>query len=324
MTIPGAPPPAPMELVRAGERVSFLYVEHVLVSRQDSAVTLTSDRGVVHVPAAQLSCLLIGPGCRVTHHAVMLLAESGTSAVWVGEKGVRFYAAGRGLTRSSRMLEAQARLVTNERSRLAVARAMYAMRFPDEDVSALTMQQLRGREGARVRRLYRQHSERTGVPWRRRDYRPDDFEASDDVNKALSAANSALYGVVHATVVALGCATGLGFVHTGGDLAFVHDIADLYKAESSIPVAFDVASAGVTDVGAHSRRQMRDAMVERHILERCVADIRRLILGDAAQDLSDEWENVLALWDTGGRVLAGGVNYGDPASGDSPDTVADW
>lgn len=327
MTIPGAPPPGPMELVRAGERISFLYAEHMVISRQDSAVTLTSDRGIVHIPAAQLSCLLIGPGCRVTHHAVMLLADSGTSAVWVGEKGVRFYAAGRGLTRSSRMIEAQARLVSNERSRLAVARAMYDMRFPAEDTSSLTMQQLRGREGARVRRLYREHSDLTGVPWRRRDYRPDDFDASDDVNKALSAANSALYGVVHAAVIALGCAPGLGFVHTGGDLAFVHDVADLYKAESSIPVAFEVAAAGVTDVAAHSRRRMRDAMVDRHILERCVADIRQLILGEAAQDTSDEWENIIALWDTGDKVLAGGVNYGEAPDDDPPDPMnaaVDW
>lgn len=320
MTIPGAPPPSPRELVRVAERISFLYVERALISRQDSAVTLTSDHGVVHVPAAQLGCLLIGPGCRVTHHAVMLLADSGASAVWVGEKGVRFYAAGRGLTRSSRMVEAQARLVTNERSRLAVARAMYEMRFPGEDVHRLTMQQLRGREGARVRRLYREHSSRTGVEWNRRDYRPDDFDASDDVNKALSAANAALYGVVHAVLVALGCSTGLGFVHTGGDLALVHDVADLYKAETSIPVAFDVAAGAargeVDDVGAHARRAMRDAMVEEKVLERCARDVRHLLLGDEATAAEDEeWKGIVALWDGGDRLVAAGVNY---------DGVADW
>ena len=313
MTIPGAPPPQPRELVRVGERVSFLYVEHALVSRTDSAVTLMTDRGTVHVPAAQLGCLLIGPGCRVTHHAVMLLADSGTSAVWVGENGVRFYAAGRGLARSSRLLEAQARAVTNERSRLTVARAMYEMRFPGEDVSRLTMQQLRGREGARVRRVYREQAERTGVEWSRRDYRPDDFDASNDVNKALSAANAALYGIVHSVVVALGCSPGLGFVHTGGDLAFVHDVADLYKAETSIPVAFDVAAAQVEDVAAHARRRMRDVIVEERVLEHCVRDVRQLILGKETRDESDELENVITLWDGGRRVVASGVNYWDEA-----------
>lgn len=319
MSIPGAPPPSARELVRAGDRISFLYVEHALISRQDSAVTLTSERGVVHVPAAQLLCLLIGPGCRITHHATMLLADSGTSVIWVGEKGVRFYAAGRGLSRSARMIEAQARLVLNERSRLAVAREMYAQRFPGEDVAALTMQQLRGREGARVRKVYRAHSERTGVPWNRRDYRPEDFDASDDVNKALSAANSALYGAVHSVIIALGCSTELGFVHSGGDLAFVHDIADLYKAETSIPVAFDVVAANVEDVGAHARRSMRDAMVDQRIVERCVRDVRRLILGERAEDVDDEWAQIVALWDGADGVVAAGVNYGGEATGE-----VDW
>lgn len=312
--IPGAPPPKPRELVRIGQRISFLYVEHRMISRTDSALTLSDERGVAHVPAAQLGCLLIGPGCRVTHHAVMLLADSGTSAIWVGENGVRFYAAGRGLSRSSRLLEAQARLVTNERSRLAVARAMYEMRFPDEDVSRLTMQQLRGREGARVRRSYQEHAKRTGVSWTRRDYRPEDFDASNTINQALSAANAALYGIVHSVVVALGCSPALGFVHAGGDLAFVHDIADLYKADSSIPVAFDVVAAEVTDVGAHARRRMRDVIVEQHLLERCVRDVRRLMLGDevgGAGDESDERRDVLVLWDGAERMVPGGTNYSD-------------
>lgn len=321
MTIPGARPPSPTELVRVADRITFLYVEHALLSRQDSAVTIASDRGVVHVPAAQLTCLLVGPGCRLTHHAVMLLADSGTTIAWVGEKGVRFYAGGRGLSRSSRLLEAQARLVTNTRSRLAVARAMYEMRFPGEDVSRLTMQQLRGREGARVRRLYREHSERTGVEWRRRDYRPDDFDASDAVNKALSAANAALYGVAHSVIVALGASPGLGFVHTGGDLAFVHDVADLYKARTSIPVAFDVAAAASEDddVGPLARRMMRDAMVQEHVLEECVRDVRRLLQVEEDAE-ADAWAEIVALWDGGTGVVAAGVNYGD----DDGAGVVDW
>lgn len=333
MGMPGAVPPTPRELTRVGDRITFLYVEHATLSRKDSAVTVTNDRGVVHVPAAQLTCLLIGPGCRVTHHAVMLLADCGTSVVWVGEKGVRFYAAGRGLSRSARMIEAQARLVLNERSRLRVARAMYAMRFPGEDVSRLSMQQLRGREGARVRRLYREHSERTGVAWARRDYSPDDFDSSDDVNKALSAANSALYGVVHSVIVALGCSPELGFVHTGGDLAFVHDVADLYKAETSIPVAFDTAAAGVTDVAAYARRAMRDAMVEHRVLESCVRDLRRLVLGASGDgpltegglggmDGEDGWSEILALWDGADRLVAAGVNYA--GEDDTGGGTADW
>lgn len=127
----------------------------------------------------------------------MLLADSGTSSVWVGEEGVRYYAHGRGLSRSGRLLEAQAELVTNRVSRLRVARRMYEMRFAGEDTEGLTMQQLRGREGARVRRIYRETAEEYGVTWSSRKYQPDDFSGGDDLNQALSAATSCLYGVVH-------------------------------------------------------------------------------------------------------------------------------
>lgn len=163
------------------ERISFLYLERCLVSRQDNAITVTDLRGTVHVPAAALSVILLGPGTNVSHRAIELIGDTGASVLWVGEHGVRYYAHGRPLTHSSRLLIAQAALVSNTRSRLAVARRMYATRFTGEDVSELTMQQLRGREGARIRAVYRRISKKTGVPWSGREYDPNDFTASDPV-----------------------------------------------------------------------------------------------------------------------------------------------
>lgn len=166
----GTAPPTRQELGRVGDRFSFVYVERCTVHRDANAITATDQEGVTHIPAAGLGCLLMGPGARITHAAMSLLGDCGASVVWVGENGVRYYAHGQPLAKSARLLQAQARLVSNTRTRLAVARAMYSHRFPGEDVSALTMQQLRGREGARVRRVYREHAERTGVIWGRRDY----------------------------------------------------------------------------------------------------------------------------------------------------------
>ena len=157
---------------------------------------------------------MLGPGVSVTHRAMELIGENGATVVWVGENGIRMYACGKPLTHSSLLLQRQARLVSNTRTRLAVARRMYQMRFPDEDVSGLTMQQLRGREGTRVRRVYRELSEETGVEWDKRTYDPNDFDAGSEINKALSAAHACLYGIAHAVIVALGCSPGLGFVHT--------------------------------------------------------------------------------------------------------------
>lgn len=324
MTIPGSPPAKLPELARAQDRLSFIYLERCLVHRDSNAITAQDERGTVHIPAATLSVLLLGPGTRVTHQAMVLLAESGATAVWVGEQAVRFYAHGRSLARSTRLLEAQAEKVTNRKLRLAVAREMYAMRFPGEDTSGLTMQQLRGREGARVRRVYREQAQRTGVPWGKRHYDPADFNASDPVNQALSAANTALYGVVHAVIVVLGCSPGLGFIHTGHERSFVYDVADLYKAETSIPTAFDVVAKDPMDIAAETRRAMRDTMYDRSFLDRCVSDIRRLLLppeeAESVESESDSgtstmasyWdEDLVKLWDESGDAIEGGVNYAD-------------
>ncbi|NLQ94476.1 type I-E CRISPR-associated endonuclease Cas1, partial [Streptococcus mutans] len=140
------------ELPKISDRVSFIYVEHAKINRVDSAITVSDSNGTVRIPAAMLGVLLLGPGTDISHRAVELIGDTGTSIVWIGERGVRQYAHGRALAHSTKFLEKQARLVSNSRSRLKVARKMYQMRFPNEDVSSLTMQQLRGREGARIRK----------------------------------------------------------------------------------------------------------------------------------------------------------------------------
>ncbi|MCX4097896.1 type I-E CRISPR-associated endonuclease Cas1e [Nocardia sp. alder85J] len=308
--IPGVRPVRIGELVRAQDRLSFIYLERAVVHRDANAITATDERGVVHIPAATLGALILGPGTRITHHAMMLLAESGSTTVWVGERGVRYYAHGRSLARTSRLLEAQALAVSNQTTRLKVARAMYAMRFPDDDTSGLTMQQLRGREGARVRRIYREHAERTGIEWTRRDYNPNDFSGSDPVNQALSAATTCLYGLVHAVVVALGCTPGLGFVHTGHERSFVFDLADLYKAEYAIPIAFDIAADDVDDIPSATRRAVRDAIHAGGLLGRCSKDIHTLLLPDEP-DAADTWDaDIVELWDRSGNVTAG-ISYDD-------------
>lgn len=294
--------------------MTFLYLERCVVHRESNAITATDERGTVHIPAASLGALLFGPGVQVSHQAMMLLAESGSTAVWVGERGVRYYAHGRSLARSSALLQAQAELVSNRTARLRVARAMYAMRFAGEDTSSLTMQQLRGREGARVRRCYREQAELRGIPWGRRQYNPEDFDSGDPINQALSAAHAALYGLTHAVIVALGCSPGLGFVHTGHVCSFVYDIADLYKAEYSIPCAFEVAAGGFPDVGSETRRAMRDRFYDGALLGQCARDIKRLLLpGDADAEAAEEedGDDVVRLWAGGEATVAGGVAYGD-------------
>ncbi|MER7461156.1 type I-E CRISPR-associated endonuclease Cas1e [Micromonospora sp. NPDC126480] len=318
MKIPGVPPADLADLNRAQDRLSFIYLERCVIHRDSNAITATDDKGVVHIPAATLGVLLLGPGTSVTQQAMMLLADNGATAVWVGEHGVRYYAHGRPLARSSRLLVAQARAVTHRDRRLQVAREMYRMRFPDENTTALTMQQLRGKEGARVRRCYREHSKRTGVAWNNREYNPDEFSSSDPVNQALSTAHACLYGIVHAVIVALGLSPGLGFIHTGHDRSFVYDIADLYKADITIPVAFNIVASGSTDIGPDTRRAVRDHVYDGALLDRCVRDIRNLLLSPGpGGPIDEQWlhdepaADTVRLWDENGYELASGRNYGE-------------
>lgn len=302
------------EVPRISDRVTFVYVEHAKINRVDGAVTVAESRGIVRIPASMIGILLLGPGTNISHRAVELLGDSGTAIAWVGEQGIRHYAHGRSLSRSSRFLELQAKQVSNTRSRLEVARKMYQMRFPGEDVSSHTMQQLRAKEGARVRKLYRKVSSEYGVEWNGRTYDPDNYEGGDPVNQALSAANVALYGLVYSAVTALGMSTGLGFVHTGHDLSFVYDIADLYKAYVTVPIAFQVASeSGQGDnVGSIARRKVRDAFIDGKIFSKIVSDIQMLIGVKAEEQIETD---PLSLWDNKEENIKYGINYSTDGEG---------
>ena len=296
------------ELPRISDRVSFIYVEHAKINRVDSAITVSDYRGVVNIPVSLIGVLLLGPGTDISHRAMEILGDVGTSVIWVGERGVRYYAHGRSLAHSTRFLEKQAKLVSNKRTRLAVARKMYAMRFEGEDVSNLTMQQLRGREGSRIRKVYRDYSKKFNVEWEGRKYRVDDFEDGNPVNQALSALNVSLYGVCHSVIVALGMSPGLGFVHTGHDKSFVYDIADLYKAEITIPLAFELASKYKEgdDIGKLARLSLRDKMVDGKLMRKIVEDLQYLM--DVPVDEKLDIDSI-EIWDDKDENVKYGISY---------------
>lgn len=296
------------ELPRISDRVSFIYVEHAKINRIDSAITVSDYRGVVNIPVSMIGVLMLGPGTDISHRAMEILGDVGTSVIWVGERGVRYYAHGRSLAHSTRFLEKQAKLVSNKRTRLGVARKMYAMRFEGEDVSNLTMQQLRGREGSRVRKVYRDWSKKFNVKWQGRDYKVENFEEGDPVNQALSALNVSLYGVCHSVIVALGMSPGLGFIHTGHDKSFVYDIADLYKAEITIPLAFELASKYKEgdDIGKLSRLSLRDRMVDGKLMRKIVEDLQDLM--DVPVDERLDIDSI-ELWDDKDTNVKYGISY---------------
>jgi CRISPR-associated protein Cas1 len=310
-SLSGMKKPDLQALPRAEDKLTYLYLEKCRLSREDSALIAEDERGTVYIPANIANVLLIGPGVDITHRAMELIGNAGAQAIWVGESGVRYYASGRPLSDRSTLLIRQAQYVSNMRDHLRVARAMYQMRFPDKDTSEMTMQQLRGMEGTRVRRIYRDTAAAFGMTWSGRSYDPKNFNMSDTVNQSLSAGNVCLYGLADSVITSLGLSTGLGFIHTGHMESFSYDIGDLYKAETTIPLAFKIASqiekenGAVPDIARLTRVKLRDMFQESRLLKRMVHDVRSLFLSEEEMKTTPD-ANVLYLWDD----KKGNVEYG--------------
>lgn len=293
---------------------SYLYVEHCRIDQEARAIAIHDASGKTPVPCAALTLLMLGPGTRITHAAIRTLAENGCLVMWTGEGAVRFYALGMGETRSAHNLLEQARRWADPVQRLAVVRRMYSIRFPEPLGEELSLQQIRGKEGIRVREAYARASRETGVPWKGRAYQRERWDSADPVNRALSAANSCLYGVCHAAIVSTGFSPALGFVHTGKLLSFVYDIADLYKTEVTVPIAFRCVAEGETRLESRVRYACRDLFREQRILARIVPDIVR-VLGLSGEEAEGGFDSDDAmpggLWDPEVGEVAAGMNWGE-------------
>jgi CRISPR-associated protein Cas1 len=284
------------ELPKLRDSMSYLYLEHVRVQQAFKAVECIDEEGRTMIPAAALSVLMLGPGTAITHAAVKALADNGCLLVWCGEDGMRCYAQGGGETRKAYHLLKQAELASDPQKRLEVVMRMYRHRFGDQGLSAdLDVFQLRGKEGARVRAAYAEASRTYGVSWHGRSYDRANWGSGDPVNRALSAANALLNGVCHTAIVSGGYSPALGFIHTGKQLSFVYDIADLYKVELTIPLAFQIVAESKERIGPRVRAACRDAFKEHRLLHRILPDIDDLL------DLSEE------------MLVQGMESDGDPA-----------
>ena len=233
------PPPRPIPIK---DRASILFIEKGQLDVLDGAFVVVDRNGVrTHIPVGGLACLMLEPGARVSHAAVTLASRVGCLLVWIGEAGVRLYSAGQpGGARADRLLH-QARVALDPAARLKVVRKMYDMRFGEPAPQRRSIDQLRGIEGARVKRLYDALAREHGVEWRGRRYDPSNWRAADLPNRCLSQATACLYGLAEAAILEAGYAPAIGFLHTGKAQSFVYDVADVFKFEAVVPVAFRVA-----------------------------------------------------------------------------------
>lgn len=260
------------------ERSSMIFVEKCLIDVRDGAFVLIDKTGIrKQIPVAGLACLMLEPGVRISHMAVNLAATVGTLLVWVGEAGVRLYASGQpGGARSDRLLY-QAKLALDEKLRLKIVRKMYEVRFKEPPPANRSIDQLKGIEGARVKKLYELMARQYGVQWRGRRYDPNDWKAGDLANQAISSATSCLYGLTEAAILAAGYAPAIGFIHTGKPLSFVYDIADLFKFETVVPLAFKLAARNPPKIDRAVRLGCRDVFREAKLLKRIIPTIEEVL-----------------------------------------------
>lgn len=268
----------PLKPLPMKDRVSMIFVQYGQIDVVDGAFVVIDKNGVrTHIPVGAVACIMLEPGTRVSHAAVRLAALVGTLLVWVGEAGVRLYASGQpGGARSDRLLY-QAKLALDDDLRLKVVRKMYEMRFGEPAPMRRSVEQLRGIEGARVRELYKLLARQYGVQWHARNYDRQQWDAADIPNRCLSAATSCLYGITEAAVLAAGYAPAVGFIHTGKPLSFVYDIADLFKFDTVVPIAFRIAAKGSPSPEREVRLACRDLFRTSKLLGRIIPSIEAVL-----------------------------------------------
>lgn len=269
----------PLKPIPIKDRNSMIFVGMGRIDVKDGAfVVIDEVNGErMHIPVGSLACLMLEPGTRVSHAAVKLAAQVGTLLIWVGEAGVRLYASGQpGGARSDRLLY-QAKLALDEDLRLKVVRKMFEVRFGEPAPLRRSVKQLRGIEGARVRKTYQLMAKQYGLQWQGRCYDPKDWGKGDIANQCLSAATACLYGVTEAAVLAAGYAPAIGFIHSGKPLSFVYDIADLIKFETVVPVAFKIAKKKPNQPDREVRIACREIFRSGKVLKRLIPLIEEVL-----------------------------------------------
>ncbi len=235
--------------------------------------------GDYQIPHQSLSIILLGPGSSVTHDALRLLARHGCVLAAIGEGAVRLYTAPPLMPDTSALAREQVRLWADPKLRMEVARAMYAIRF-GEIVRTRDITVLRGQEGARIKRSYQLAAERHGIVWKGRNYDHANPNAGDLPNQAINHAASAMRAAAAVAVASVGAIPQLGFVHEDSGQSFVLDIADLYRHDVTLDIAFGaakVASYSGDPIERLTRHRAAKLFRQRDVIATMIDRIKTLV-----------------------------------------------
>lgn len=264
-------------LAPARDRWTPIYLEHGRVEVDDASIQwIGADGTICQLPAATLSALILGPGTTITHAAVKAAAQCNCPILWLGEDGLRFYAFGITPNHDNSMARTHAAAWAAPHKRNEVARRMFRHRFPHVPTGGISIKQLRGMEGRRVKELYADLGQKFGVTWKGRDYNPSNWSLANNINRAISAATASHYALTAAVCCSMGFIPQLGFVHQAGTLPFIYDAADLYKHETAWPAAFEAISIDPRDDGTLVRKILKRLVEETRMLRKMPDDLKSL------------------------------------------------
>lgn len=231
------------------DRHGLMWLERGRLAVEDGNLVFTTagfddlEAGAYDIPYQQVSTILLGPGGVVSHDALRILARRDTGLLAVGSKGVRLYATSMpfGPDRAARA-RTHAQLWADDETRIDVVRDMYRRRLGGElPAHQRDLNSLRGIEGQRMKKVYRNLANQHGIDWDGRRYDRNDPDANDVPNKALNHAVTAVYASARIAVAVTGTVPELGFIHESSGHAFALDIADLFRSSTTIPIAFRAA-----------------------------------------------------------------------------------
>ncbi|HPT83610.1 MAG TPA: type I-E CRISPR-associated endonuclease Cas1e [Limnochordia bacterium] len=266
------------------DRHGLVYLSRGNLYVRDGTLTFRAagspelEPGEYAVPYQAVSMILLGPGTSVTHDVLRIMARHGTLLAAVGEGGVKYYTAPPMGTGRSATARAHARLWADPEERAKIVRRMYGYRFqaafPNEDIAVL-----RGMEGARVKAQYQVLAKQYGIKWKGRKYDRQNPGLNDAPNQAINHAATFVEAAAEIAVAAVGALPPLGFIHEDSSNAFVLDIADLWRAEITLPLAFSVVAKGV-EPGAlekHIRYEAARWFRKHKLIPRMIDRIKELL-----------------------------------------------
>lgn len=255
-----------------------IYYEHGNIVQENYSIKFCSvDNYHESIPVANISCILLGPGTTITHSAIVACSKTNTPIVWVGEDSFAFYASGVHVNNKCKSSRDHAYMYANVKTRILVSQRMYQMRFNDNNVFNDDIETLRGKEGYRIRELYKSLSLKYNVDWNGRNSSGQLFGTPTGINELLNIGNHYLYAIVLSAVCTLGYIPSLGFVHSDGQIPFVYDIADLYKECYTIEPAFKIYAEYRTVNIPLYKECMKRLIIKHKLLKRIPLDLKELI-----------------------------------------------